>query len=447
MENNIIKCSLENHKENNAVSFCTNCKIYMCNKCEKLHSELFLNHNQLRNDKIKDLSDIFTGFCSEKNHPNELNYFCKTHNKLICPVCITKIKNKEIGQHTDCNVCSVEDIEDEKRNKLKDNIKTLKELSNNLEKSIDKLKNIYNTINEKKESVKKEIQTKFTEIRNELNNREDKLLEKVDKLFEEKFINDNIIKESEKLPQKIKLSLEKGEVINNEWNNKKNKLNFLINDCLNIENNINYINKINDNIKTCNSIDCNCKFDYNDINQLLDKIKNFGDIDQNKKLFNSNIIFEQDLIKTWLDNRKFVSELLFRKSKDGTNLKDFHDKCDNKGTTITFIETSKGYIFGGYTELQWDTCEAFKKDKSTFIFSMNKKQKYMARNNNDSIYCSNSYGPVFGCDQAEIAVISLIKGQSYDDKNTNTFIPGNVLTNGEKYWDIKELEVYKIKYT
>ena len=150
MENNNTKCSFEKHKENNAVSFCINCKIYMCNKCVKLHSELFLNHNQLSNDKIKDLSETFTGFCSEKNHPCELNFFCKNHNKLICPICISKIKNNEIGQHTDCNVCSIEDIEDEKRNKLKDNINLLKELSNNLEKSIDKLKTIYNTINEKK---------------------------------------------------------------------------------------------------------------------------------------------------------------------------------------------------------------------------------------------------------------------------------------------------------
>ena len=369
-----------------------------------------MNHNQLKNDKIKDLSETFTGFCSEKNHPCELNFFCKNHNKLICPICISKIKNNEIGQHTDCNVCSIEDIEDEKRNKLKDNINLLKELSNNLEKSIDKLKTMFNTINEKKESLKKEIQKIFTEIRNEINNREDQLLEEVDTKFGEKFFNEKIIKESEKLPPKIKISLEKGEVINNEWNNKKNKLNLLINDCLNIENNINYINKINDSINSCNSTDFSIKFDCSESNKLLDKIKNFGTFGSfDDKLFDSNIIFQQNLIKGWLNNRKFVSELLFRKSKDGTNLKDFHDKCDNKGTTITFIETSKGYIFGGYTELQWDTSEKFKKDKSTFIFSMNKKQKYIARNENDSIYCSKGYGPVFGFGQADIAVNSLTK--------------------------------------
>ena len=41
----------------------------------------------------------------------------------------------------------------------------------------------------------------------------------------------------------MKFSLEKGKLIEQNW--KDNTLNSLINDCLNIENNINEINKIN----------------------------------------------------------------------------------------------------------------------------------------------------------------------------------------------------------
>jgi len=44
--------------------------------------------------------------------------------------------------------------------------------------------------------------------------------------------------------------LEKGKTIEKEWNN--NKLNSLINDCINIENNITKINNINEKIKKCN---------------------------------------------------------------------------------------------------------------------------------------------------------------------------------------------------
>ena len=152
------------------------------------------------------------------------------------------------------------------------------------------------------------------------------------------------------------------------------------------------------------------------------------------------------MVKSWLNNREFKTELLFRKSRDGSTPNDFHNKCDNKGITITFIETTKGYKFGGYTELPWDKSNSGKKDKSTFIFSFNNKQKYIARNNNNTISCYSVNGPRFGCDYPDIYFYrTLDKGQSYDSNNC-TFIRNRLLTNGEEYWDVKELEVHKINY-
>ena len=146
----------------------------------------------------------------------------------------------------------------------------------------------------------------------------------------------------------------------------KNKLNSLINDCLNIDNNIETINKINKSLNKCNSFNFNIKFypEENEINQLLETIKNFGMISENtQKIFDSKIEFDEKLVISWLNNKKFKSELLFRKTRDGSTPKDFHDKCDNKGITIVFIETTKGYKFGGYTELQWDKSNGGKRDK------------------------------------------------------------------------------------
>ena len=64
------KCSSEEHKEINAISFCPECRIYMCNKCEKSHSDLFENMHE--NNIIKDINtgEIFTGICGQKNHIN-----------------------------------------------------------------------------------------------------------------------------------------------------------------------------------------------------------------------------------------------------------------------------------------------------------------------------------------------------------------------------------------
>ena len=44
MENR-IKCSLEEHKEIDAICTCPECGIYMCNKCENLHSSLLKKHH------------------------------------------------------------------------------------------------------------------------------------------------------------------------------------------------------------------------------------------------------------------------------------------------------------------------------------------------------------------------------------------------------------------
>ena len=127
--------------------------------------------------------------------------------------------------------------------------------------------------------------------------------------------------------------------------------------------------------------------------------------------------------------------------------KDFHNKCDNKGITIVFIETTKGYKFGGYTELQWDCSGKGKRDKSTFIFSFNHREKYYARNNNSSIGCYSNEGPRFGCGYPEICLYNTLnKGESSDNYHYNTFLLERKLTNGEGVWDVKELEIHKIIY-
>ena len=54
------------------------------------------------------------------------------------------------------------------------------------------------------------------------------------------------------MPNLVKLSLEKGKIKENDWEDDK-QLNKLINDCINIENNIKNINIVYERIKTFNS--------------------------------------------------------------------------------------------------------------------------------------------------------------------------------------------------
>ena len=95
-----------------------------------------------------------------------------------------------------------------KKNKLKNNINKLEELSNNLKQSIEEIKLIFEKIQKDKEEIKLEIQKVFTKLRYSINDREDELLLNVDKLFQENF-NEDIFNKIEKLPNKMKKSLDK----------------------------------------------------------------------------------------------------------------------------------------------------------------------------------------------------------------------------------------------
>ena len=197
MENQRPKCSNKNHNEIKAIYYCQICKVYLCNKCENFHSELFKNHITTNLDKNQ--NEIFTGYCKEKDHINKLKYYCKNHNQLCCAACITKIKGEGDGQHTDCNVCIIEEIKQEKKNKLKENIKYLEDLSLNFKQALDKLKHIYDKINNDKEEIKLNILKIFTKIRNEVNDREDKIMNELDKLFDNIYFDESLIKKSEKI--------------------------------------------------------------------------------------------------------------------------------------------------------------------------------------------------------------------------------------------------------
>jgi hypothetical protein len=62
-------------------------------------------------------------------------------------------------------------------------------------------------------------------------------------------------------------------------------------------------------------------------------------------------------------------ELLLRGSRDGFTPKKFHELCDGKPKTVTFIKV-KGTeeIIGGYNPLIWETSHIWSVTKDSFIF-------------------------------------------------------------------------------
>ena len=71
-------------------------------------------------------------------------------------------------------------------------------------------------------------------------------------------------------------------------------------------------------------------------------------------IFPSNLCSNyMDVLRGWLGDQFNATKLLWRGSRDGFTPKAFHDRCDNKGATLTIIKSTNNWIFGGYNPWNW----------------------------------------------------------------------------------------------
>ena len=95
--------------------------------------------------------------------------------------------------------------------------------------------------------------------------------------------------------------------------------------------------------------------------------------------------------------------VIYRASRDGWNVSDFHDKCDGKGATITVVRCGQ-YLFGGFTRIPWSSSGNFKQDPSSFLFSLEgppdtNRQPTKLKGNPDirqHVFHDSRCGPTFG---------------------------------------------------
>ena len=289
-ETSINKCYYNEHSEQTATNYCFKCNKFLCETCSTSHFDFNPKHNLFSVDK--DLNLNFTGFCTEENHPNKLDYYCSTHNNLCCAACLCKINDKGDGQHAECKVCYIGDIKEEKKSKLIDNLKLLKKFSSNLKKMLKDIKIIFDRTNPIKEDIIMNIKNIFDNFRILLDNREKELLEEVENIYSKNFFDENFLKESDKFPTKIKYNLDKGKNVLDNWEEgeRNGKLNLLINDSINIEKNIQELQTIKDKI---NSLNTRSKLQFctynDDIEVISEKIKNLGKV----VCYNHKYIFNQ----------------------------------------------------------------------------------------------------------------------------------------------------------
>ncbi|KAJ5072365.1 pep-cterm sorting domain-containing protein [Anaeramoeba ignava] len=183
------------------------------------------------------------------------------------------------------------------------------------------------------------------------------------------------------------------------------------------------------------------------------------------------------LLQNWIgDNEFFASmRLVYSSKKDGSSPKRFHEKCNDLGKTLVLIETSKGFVFGGYTSIGWTTDRSkwreknqnqgygFVYDPKAFIFTIRNPKNYkptkfpiQSKKPHFAIFQKEDHGPCFG--YGDIGIINsfneplkvfnkfysnfgwcyqLPDSITYGSKESYHFLAGSY-----DKWKLKEIEVF-----
>ena len=187
----------------------------------------------------------------------------------------------------------------------------------------------------------------------------------------------------------------------------------------------------------------------NKIELFEEKEKERKKIKIESKILQTN---EDKLILEYLNKTENISfDLLYRATEDGDKAIVYHNKCDNTGPNLTLMETKNGFRFGGYSSVNLQSLSSVPvKDDNAFVFSLNKKRKYLPKDTSGALHMNKDYGPIFGKDYPNYAFLAdngFLTGNNNNwcFKCENYGIEENELA-GTTNISIKEIEVFKINY-
>ena len=169
-----------------------------------------------------------------------------------------------------------------------------------------------------------------------------------------------------------------------------------------------------------------------------------------------NIIVKGDIIENMYElemitnkinkfSEKVTLNLLYKATVDSDKASSFHERCDQAQSSLVLIKTDKGKRFGGFTTCSWSGDCIDKLDEDAFIFSLDKMMIYENIPGEEAIGCYPTFGPTFlGCqikiyDDAFIrGGTTYLRGLNYDTEEDYE------LTGGDRFFGVKEIEVYEV---
>ena len=171
------------------------------------------------------------------------------------------------------------------------------------------------------------------------------------------------------------------------------------------------------------------------------------------KIIDGNVE-EKETIRKWINSEvSFQTKLLYRLSRDGASIFNFHSKCDYVKPTLLLVESHDRNKFGGYTTASWDMFGGiYKNGTKTFLFSLTKNKKYLRKPNikyNGDIFSgSREVGPWFGIHDLYFYG-TMNDVYTYKYSGQCAFLDGNGLvdrTNIDNSIGVKEVELYQILF-
>ena len=161
-----LKCDECGDDNDPVVALCVDCELYLCKVCHDYHIKKHRTHDVLSLDSIKkegptghSAGKVF--YCPE-HQKNELDYYCKTCDKIVCLYCTVK---DHVGHTHDI----VEKTASEHRNMLMKTIAPVEEMSENLSKAEANIVSSQEKIKEQATEIDQEIDKCYVEQLNQLN--------------------------------------------------------------------------------------------------------------------------------------------------------------------------------------------------------------------------------------------------------------------------------------
>ena len=173
--------------EENAVSFCSQCAIFLCEFCEKSHKK----SKATKQHKIDSFDDMRKGTnevpstLPEKvemcpTHPTEpLELYCKCEEVLICRDCIIK-------KHKDHDYDVISDVVVGEKKILREALPGIQQLVDEVENAVNRIQGRKKDIESRKEENLKKLDNAFRALHVALDRRKQKLIEEINTDLKEK---------------------------------------------------------------------------------------------------------------------------------------------------------------------------------------------------------------------------------------------------------------------